>query len=832
MAARVNSFSGLRSTIMGGISAVALSATIAIPAQAQDAAAEEKDSGVGIIVVTAQRQQQTILDVPVSATVLTETALEQTNSQSALDYLKLTPNVSFRQSGRNGAREIVISIRGIADLKGGEKVSTQSAFTTFVDDFSLGTLATSQANPNIYDVEAVEVLRGPQGVFFGRNAEGGAINIRTKRPEPELGGRVDVGWGRFDSFELAGVANIPISDTVFTRFSAQGTKTDSFLTNLHPTGGDGGNEYLNIRGQIRWVPTDATTIDLQVNHTTDNQNYTPKLSTCVNPSFGFNPFDGNILGGIGCYSPNGALATEVAAGRVTLPAGVTLASIADNRSLTYQNSPEYTRNKTNYFIGQIEHVFNDSVVLNAVSGYSESKSDQYLDLDKSGLDSVDRSGFFETESYSQEIRLASVGENTIDWTIGGIYYSEKSDAQNKIRIKGFLGPWLRGDFANENRIGVERDGWGIFGNAEWHVSDQFSIMGGLRYSQDKDSQNWTEVFAACPRRPIGTPLAAGCTLRPDQLLINTAQVDAMGNVFVSGGRQSQTTGTFGEGKTKDLSGRAAVNWKPNDEINLYASVSKGYKPGGARANPDAGTLANVSIFGKETLWNYEIGGNAYLWDRKALLQFAVFYMDWRDMQVELREQFCTNDPANPVPIDQFVGTGCVITPLDRTVNANKARSKGFELAAVVKPLDGLTLRGALGFTDAKFVDFRDTVRNTPADLSGQRIGLAPKWTGSAGAQYDFAVGDAEANIGIDWSIRSSADLGLVQRAANNFPGKIPAYGTVDIRGGIDFGNHRLNIKFENILGSDYYTGTDGFSFGGAQVDYHPTSYFISWTAEM
>lgn len=350
-------------------------------APAADEAADEGDA----IVVFARRKAETILDVPVSATVLTGEALTEKNSQSALDYLKVTPNVSFAQSGRNGAREIVISIRGISDLKGGEKISSQSAFTTFIDEFSAGTLASSQANPNIYDVEAVEILRGPQGVFFGRNSEAGAINIRTKKPTSELGGEAAIGYGRFNTFELAGVVNVPVSDTVYTRFTAQGIKSDGWLKNTYPLAsgkpGGSGSEYLNLRGQIRWVPTDATTVDLGVNFTLDNQDYTPKLATCINPQFAWNAFDPAATGGIGCYNPGGALQKAVADGSLVLPTGVTLASLRNNTDSTYQNSPEWTDNRSTIVTGKIDHTFGDAVQFVYVGGYSQSSQDQFLDLE-------------------------------------------------------------------------------------------------------------------------------------------------------------------------------------------------------------------------------------------------------------------------------------------------------------------------------------------------------------------------------------------------------------------------------------------------------------------
>ena len=235
--------------LLTGLSAFALSAVIAQPAYAQDTQQENVEPDE--IVVTAQRREQSILDVPVSASVFSAMKIEKGGFDDAKDYLLETPNVSFQQGGRNGAREIVISIRGISDLKGGEKVLTQSAFATYVDDFAAGTLAQGQANPDIYDIEAVEILRGPQGVFFGRNSEGGAINIRYKKPSEEFYGRIDAGVGSFNTYELGGVVNGAITDDLFGRLTVRGEKTDGPITNRHPSGGKSDAQFVNIRGQLR-----------------------------------------------------------------------------------------------------------------------------------------------------------------------------------------------------------------------------------------------------------------------------------------------------------------------------------------------------------------------------------------------------------------------------------------------------------------------------------------------------------------------------------------------------------------------------------------------------
>lgn len=826
--------SDLRKKLLMVASSLAVATSLGMSALAQETdteaeASTDSERQLGVIVVNGQRKEQTILEVPISASVFTDELIETTNVQEADDYLLQTPNVTFSKSGRNGAREIVIAIRGISDVRGGEKVNSISAFATYFDELGLAQLASGQANPPTYDVQSIEVLRGPQGVFFGRNSEGGAINIKTKKPEQDFYGRIDAGFGSFNTYELSGVVNGGITDNLAGRLSIQSTTTDGPLKNLHPTGGDTGNDFLAMRGQLRWQASDDTQVDLSWNRITDNQDYTPKLATCINPTFGFDPFDQNVAGQIGCYDFRGEFSDRVNSGDITLPTGVSLGMITGNEDYIFQNTAEFTDNTTNILTARVEHEFG-GMNLVSVTGYSDSASSQLVDLDKSGLDSVDRSGEFETESFSQEFRLGASNPDRLDWTVGAFFYDEQARAENKIIIKDLLGPWLRSDYANENVIHQERDGWAVFGNIEYDLTDALSVIAGIRYSEDNDTNAWTDVYAACGRIPLGGTRAPGCALRPDQVLNVPVQVDGSGMALTSGGRTSQTLGTFGENSSEDVSPRLALNWQPNEDVSAYASIAKGYKPAGARANPDSG-FSNVSIFDKEELWNYEIGGNIYLADRTILLQGAVFYMDWKDLQVETRQSFCLVG-TDLIPIDQFTGTGCVITPVDNTFNADKATSKGVEFAMTAKPTENLTVSGAVGYVDAKFEDFIANLRNTPQDLSGERLGQAPKWTASANAQYDFPFWGGDAFVRGEWSYRSEGAVGIVQAASNTFPQEIPSFNVVNFRVGQEWDDGiRVIASVENVFEEEYFTGVDGFSWGGTMLDYNPRRFSVRLTKE-
>jgi iron complex outermembrane receptor protein len=190
------------------------------PTQAQTQTLEDEASNEGSwleeVIVTAQRREQSAMDVPISVMVFDHEIISQNNMKGAADYLIMTPNVNFREDGRGGHNSINIAIRGISDLSGGERVQATQALGFYWDEFSVATVANGTANPPLYDIEAVEVLRGPQGTYFGRGAEGGAINIQTIKPNQEFYGQMDLGIGTNNTFEVSGVLNILSSRLVAT----------------------------------------------------------------------------------------------------------------------------------------------------------------------------------------------------------------------------------------------------------------------------------------------------------------------------------------------------------------------------------------------------------------------------------------------------------------------------------------------------------------------------------------------------------------------------------------------------------------------------------------
>ena len=227
------------------------------------------------IVVTAQRREQSLQDVGVSVTAFTATDIERANITEAKDYLISTPNVSFSEDGQAGNRSINVSIRGVGDISLGEN-SVASSIGYYIDDFNVAAVSNGTVNPQLLDIEQIEVLRGPQGTYFGRNSSGGAINITTKKPTDEVYTEFGVDYSSYDGAgdtqSAHAIFNTPLSDKFYLRSVLSYETSDGLVENVNPAGTkDSGHDITHARFSGRWLASDATTVDVSVT-LTDEEN--------------------------------------------------------------------------------------------------------------------------------------------------------------------------------------------------------------------------------------------------------------------------------------------------------------------------------------------------------------------------------------------------------------------------------------------------------------------------------------------------------------------------------------------------------------------------------
>lgn len=542
----------------------------AVGQQAGDRANQIDDSQIEEVIVTAQRRTQLLRDVPISLSVFSAEDIVQNNFLDVTDYFRRTPNVSFINEGTRGERNI--SIRGVHNIGG-----QVSALAFYVDEFNIvrgprGTSTdntNSSINPHLYDMERIEVLRGPQGTFFGRNATGGAVNLTTKKPAPEFYAEASAELGDFGTYAVGGVVNLPAAETFYLRGSAYYRQSDGLVKNVNPVGGRSDTEDLNVRVAARFVPSEQLTIDLSVNLMDDEQGLPQTVPTGIlaGSSAGLLALEGimeAIDGGLGFYPQN-------------------LSQV--NHDLRTEYSNEYLT-----YIGRIEWDAGP-IVITSVTGYFDAEHHFNRDHDFTSNGWIKFDSDIVSRSFSSELRLSSNTDGPFEWLVGGIYADDELDQLFGVRggPDTFVGlpddfPIDLGDFL------YKTESYAVFGNATWHVNDQLSLMLGGRYSHDDVEQTIGGVN-------FGVPDVPGA----------------------------------GERSFSDFSPRLAATYKWTDEVTLYGTISKGYKAGGLQLNVTQ--QLPVVEFDSEDLWNYEGGIRFGAADGRIRTNLSVFYMDWKDMQV-------------------------------------------------------------------------------------------------------------------------------------------------------------------------------------------------------
>ena len=229
------------------------------------------EDGLAEIVVTAQRRVESEQDVPISLTAFTAEDLERADITEAKDYLQMTPNVSFAQDGQTGNRSIRVSIRGVSNISLGER-AVPNSIGYYIDEFNVGTVAAGTINPNLLDIQRVEVLRGPQGTYFGRNATGGALNITTNLPDKDWFAEVSGYGGNYDTWGGHLIVNAPVSDTFFVRGVIGYEGSTGIVKNVNPAGTPhSGYDQTDARLAARWLITPNFTADLSFTYGHDSE---------------------------------------------------------------------------------------------------------------------------------------------------------------------------------------------------------------------------------------------------------------------------------------------------------------------------------------------------------------------------------------------------------------------------------------------------------------------------------------------------------------------------------------------------------------------------------
>ena len=545
-------------------SAVALALAAALPAAAQqagDAAALDE------IIVTAQRRSESLMDVPLPVSAIGAAAIEKQNIRSVEDVLAEVPNVSFVSLGSRDRKEI--SLRGISNQLNPFVDVRSSTYAFYIDEFNV---AVGTSNPEILDLERIEVLRGPQGTYFGRNAVGGAINVVTKKPTQEFFSEVGLGIGNHGTQEGHLIVNVPFTETLALRASGQIRETDGWIENINPVGGGNDGDFKTARVTLRWTPNERLAWDLNYSNTEGEEGMRVGVPT------GFLTATWRSV-----YYQNRP-------GNVANPDGVGF--YPTNRNFVNFNRKQSVGSDFKYLSTRLTYDF-DAVQLTAVAGKLESSLYNFGDVDGGSIDAFYEDLLIERESESAEIRLQSRNPQRLAWSVGAIV-GRDTGVQDQSTYHGAQSPLGRpnGFEVTGADSATDTDYWALFGEATWSFTEQLKLVVGGRYSSET--------------------------------------VDTLGqsrsNTIVTGNNDREASFT-------DVSPRVTLSFDSDSGL-FYATASKGFKSGGTQTTGTA-QLRNEydpeELWNYEVGWKAELMDrrlrldlSAFYMDWKDVQQFIRF----------------------------------------------------------------------------------------------------------------------------------------------------------------------------------------------------------------
>lgn len=709
--------------LAAALSAAAPSAAIA---QTTEPPPDEDQTTVEDIVVTARRFEERLQSTPVAVSAFTSEGLEASGASSLTDVTAVVPNLTMSStgSGGGGASNAQIYMRGIGQSD--FLVTTDPGVAVYVDGVYYA--RTTGSVFDVLDLERLEVLRGPQGTLFGKNTIGGAINLISRRPSDEYGGQLQVTTGSFDRSDVRASVDVPLSDTLRTRFSGVWQNRDGTTDRVLVGDQLGDQDQLGARAYIEWTPSDDLMFTLIVDGTRANQSSANSALLAFNPSAGLAPLWINLVA-----TPQG-LSLPIVNGSTPFTSSATGPNVSDldlwGSSLTAQ-----------WDLGS-------DLTFKSITAYRELSARFARDADNSPSRYVETDNTVDQHQLSQEFQLIGGGpDSRLRWVLGAYYFDEWARDTNDVRLASGLWAALEalpgaviplspaacptlclGGAGNPLNTGFDLDfdiynrvdtlSYAVFGQGSFSLTDRWSLTAGLRYTQEDKT-----YFLFHQRVNAGVPIIPPTTV--------SASFD-------------------------DLSPRFGLEYQASENIFLYGSASRGFKSGGFNGRPTV--TAAVQSFGPETLWSYEAGVKLDLFDRRMRLNLATFFNQYDDIQLT---SVSATSSGNLILITQ---------------NAGQAEATGFEAELTAVPMEGLNLTASLGYINAEYTELNPGATVT---LDTQLM-KTPEWTASAAASYTFALTEGMGDLTLrgDWSYRSrvfndpSNTPLLAQDALSLFNGRI------------------------------------------------------------
>lgn len=806
------------------------------PAFAQD---EERSGGLDRITVTATRTETNLQDTPLAITAVTAEALEARAFNSIEEVGAIVPNASFRQAQVAFGRAVTAYVRGIG--QNDFNLAFEPGVAMYVDDQYYALLAGSVFD--LLDIERVEVLRGPQGTTFGRNAIGGAVNIISKEPGPNPEAYIDGTYGAFNRTDIRAGFNYPISDNLFLRVSGVSKHRKGYqelldfrcamvqagtpelagtFPSLDSSGGFlqgaaasddcvldtyGGEDVQALRGALKYegsgwdVTFTADYTDDQSSPVADKQlQIIPTASTMALDAAVYQPlwgisYDERFLTN-SPYTTYATYADPIPAGS-QFPAGC--ADDMDPSDCTYYNGtsnrgglqlPRKAVIENFGFSGKFNADLTDQLSFTLIAGYRDVYTTGINDTDGSPLGIQTVKSQIDHSQVTVEPRL-NYSSDFMDLTVGGFFYSADGQTTSVVAI-----PFL--SFQQNALIQFDSNAKAVFGQGVFRpFGPRLGITAGVRYSDDRKEVDFNNGGAI------------------DQIIL----ID-----------------------NDNIDWRAGLDYQVTDNVTIYGSAASGYRPGSFNPRPFQATQL-VTVDPEEAV-AYELGFKGDLFDNTMRINIAGFYTDYKQRIIPAGGAECINsgvagdcivpggqveeplgengstcrpyDPMTDGPVDLSMGIGVTCLPRTNYVNT-PGEVKGVEAELDWRPIEGLTINATGGWTQ-----FTAPELTGPPFVSDKPV-YVPEWTGSAGVAYEIPAPALGGSITprLDWfysgeiNYNSTSAIAFTE-AYSVFNGRITYVN--------DDGDFQVAVGATNLFDNEYYLNVfDLTAFGQPSTEGQPAA---------
>ncbi len=721
-----------------------------LPARAQDAApaseAAHRNARVEEIVVQARKRAEFLEDTPVSVSVLGAGEMRETGVTRLEDIQQLVPNLRIATPSDGQAADIVI--RGVGTPQSAA-IAFDPGVGIYVDGVflprAIGTLI------DVLDVQQIEVLRGPQGTLFGKNTVGGAVNITTVKPQPELEGFALIRPGSLGQIYTQAMVNLPVvKDRVFTRLSMSSNNTRGYVFNRQFDRWESNRNSLSFLGSVRILPMDEVTIDVSGSWSRDHN--AGRGQECVY-------IGGGTVGGLVDGLQPACESTSAFDGSTNID------NVSDVQSYGAWGTVGWAPES-----GMLE-----DYSFKYIGSWREQKPRFRLDNDASTASGVFRAGIGggvadglpgHQQQISQELQMnGSAWDERINFVAGAFgFWEDGRDAQSLTVVPDVL------NIVSLNVREIDNWSWALYTQGTVDFTDWVSLTAGVRYTQDKKglvAQNTDPRTDAPPTLDIDkskvfdawTPMASIAFALPEDML----------------------------------------DWGNFDHLMTYFTYSRGFRGGGFNGVLSP-TATDLNQFEPEFVDSFEWGFKTIGFDQRATLNVSVFYTDYQDIQVTTQVDVGDQNGDGVPDIEQV------------TLNGAKATTHGAEIELLTLPIDGLQVHGSVGLLYTKFDEFLGISASDgmPLDRSGESFNNAPELQTHVSAQYSLEVdpGGPEWLRGwvtprMDWSYQSS-----VHMVGTEVPeGTQGGYNLLHARLSYDFLDDRAQVALwgKNLLDESYFT---------------------------